>query len=129
MKKWQDYLGLAVSILFILIMAAYPVVTDSPSKRESIFTILRAVALAASLNIFLGYTGYVSFGHIVYFGFGGYVGFYLITQQEWSLWPAMAVGGLASGFLAFLLGKAILRLRGAYFALATIGINEGWRCH
>ena len=127
MKKWQDYLGLFVSILFILIMAAYPVVTDSPAKRESIFTILRAVALAASLNIFLGYTGYVSFGHIVYFGFGGYVGFYLITQQGWSLWPAMAVGGLASGFLAFLLGKAILRLRGAYFALATIGINEAVR--
>lgn len=127
MKKWQDYLGLAISLLFILILAAYPIVTESPARRESIFTILRAIALASSLNIFLGYTGYVSFGHIVYFGFGGYVGFYLITQQGWGLWPSMLVGGLASGILAFLLGKAILRLRGAYFALATIGINEAVR--
>jgi branched-chain amino acid transport system permease protein len=127
MKKWQDYLGLAISLLFILILTAYPLITQSPAKRESIFTILRAIALASSLNIFLGYTGYVSFGHIVYFGFGGYVGFYLITQQGWGLWPSMVVGGLASGILAFLLGKAILKLRGAYFALATIGVNEAIR--
>lgn len=127
MKKWQDYIGLIVSILFVVVLAAWPLVTESASRREQIFTILRAVALASSLNIFLGYTGYVSFGHIVYFGFGGYVGFYLITQQGWSLWPAMAAGGLASGLMAFLLGKAILRLRGAYFALATIGVNEAVR--
>jgi branched-chain amino acid transport system permease protein len=127
MKKVQDYLGLAISLLFIIILAAYPLVTESPARREAIFTILRAIALATSLNIFLGYTGYVSFGHIVYFGFGGYVGFYLITQQGWGLWTSMLVGGAASGILAFLLGKAILRLRGAYFALATIGVNEAMR--
>lgn len=127
MKKWQDYIGLTVSILFIVILAAWPIVTGSASRREQTFTILRAIALASSLNILLGYTGYVSFGHIVYFGFGGYVGFYLITQQGWNLWPAMALGGIASGLLAFLLGKAILRLRGAYFALATIGVNEAVR--
>jgi len=40
---------------------------------------------------------------------------------------AVLAGGLAAGVLAFLLGKAILRLRGAYFALATIGINEAMR--
>jgi branched-chain amino acid transport system permease protein len=39
----------------------------------------------------------------------------------------MLAGGIASGLLAFLLGKAILRLRGAYFALATIGINEAMK--
>jgi branched-chain amino acid transport system permease protein len=83
--------------------------------------------LASSLNILLGYTGYVSFGHIVFYGFGGYVGLYLLTGQAWSLGLAMLAGGLASGLLAFLLGKAILRLRGAYFALATIGVNEAMK--
>ena len=39
----------------------------------------------------------------------------------------MLVGGISAGVLAFLLGKAILRLRGAYFALATIGINEAMK--
>jgi branched-chain amino acid transport system permease protein len=102
-------------------------VTGSDAWRESIFPILMAVALASSLNILLGYTGYVSFGHIVFYGFGGYVGFYLLSQQGWSLWPAALAGGLAAGLLALLLGSAILRLRGAYFALATIGINEAMR--
>jgi branched-chain amino acid transport system permease protein len=91
------------------------------------FTVLLSVVLASSLNILLGYTGYVSFGHIVFFGIGGYVGLYLIAEHEWSLYRAMAAGGAASGLLALLLGSAILRLRGAYFALATIGINEAMR--
>ena len=37
--------------------------------------------MASSLNILLGYTGYVSFGHIVFFGLGGYVGFYLMDEH------------------------------------------------
>jgi branched-chain amino acid transport system permease protein len=79
------------------------------------------------LNILLGYTGYVSFGHIVFYGFGGYVGIYLLAEKDLSLGVAILAGGIASGVLAFLLGSAILRLRGGYFALATIGINEAMR--
>jgi branched-chain amino acid transport system permease protein len=104
-----------------------PIIGQSPSMRESILIILQAIVLAASLNILMGYTGYVSFGHIVFFGLGGYVGIYLMSAHQWPLWSAALAGGLSSGLLAFLLGKAILRLRGAYFALATIGINEAMR--
>jgi branched-chain amino acid transport system permease protein len=127
MKTLQNYLGLLISLLSVIALAAWPLITGKPADREVVFTILRAVALASSLNILLGYTGYVSFGHIVFFGLGGYVGFYFLTAQGWSLWTAMLAGGLASGLLAFLLGKIILRLRGAYFALATIGVNEAVR--
>jgi branched-chain amino acid transport system permease protein len=108
-------------------MVLWPVVTGNVSNRENAFTILKAIALASSLNILLGYTGYVSFGHIVFYGFGGYVGLYFVNEQGWSIWAGLLVGGISSGLLAFLLGKAILRLRGAYFALATIGINEAVR--
>jgi len=104
-----------------------PLVTRSATLREDMFLLLMFVALASSLNILLGYTGYVSFGHIVFFGLGGYVGFYLVSQQGWLLWPAALCAGLATALLAALLGLAILRLRGAYFALATIGINEAVR--
>jgi branched-chain amino acid transport system permease protein len=108
-------------------VGAYPLFTQSASTREVFFTVMMSVALASSLNILLGYTGYVSFGHIVFFGLGGYVGFYLMSAQGLSLVPSLLAGGAASGLLAFLLGKAILRLRGAYFALATIGVNEAAR--
>jgi len=127
MKLWQRYNGLILPVLVVAAMVLWPFLTGKAANRESAFTILKAIALASSLNILLGYTGYVSFGHIVFYGFGGYVGIYLLTEQGWSLWNAILAGGLASGVLAFLLGTAILRLRGAYFALATIGVNEAMR--
>jgi len=126
-KSQQSYLGLIISLVFVIALFVWPILNGKATTREEVFTILRAIALASSLNILLGYTGYVSFGHIVFFGFGGYVGFYFIAVHGWNLWPAMLVGGIASALLAFLVGKAILRLRGAYFALATIGINEAVR--
>ncbi len=127
MKIKRNYLSLIISLLAVIILAAWPLITKKPADRETAFTILKAIALASSLNIILGYTGYVSFGHIVYFGIGGYTGFYLISQQGISLFAAMLIGGLSSGVMAFLLGKAILRLRGAYFALETIGVNQAIR--
>ena len=123
MKNWRNHLGLLIPVLVIVGIALGVRITGKPATREMFFTVLKAIALASSLNIILGYTGYVSFAHIVFFGLGGYVGFYLMSEQGWSLWLAMAAGGVAAGVLAFLLGKAILHLRGAYFALATIGIN------
>ncbi|MCL4250771.1 MAG: branched-chain amino acid ABC transporter permease [Anaerolineae bacterium] len=119
--------GLWITVLAVALLGLWPIVTQRASTREEIFTVMLSVVLASSLNILLGYTGYVSFGHIVFFGLGGYVGLYLIIVQGWSLWPSMIAGGLAAGLLALLLGQAILRLRGSYFALATIGINEAMR--
>src|SRR5680860_1480246 len=110
-RTW--YPGLWLILAIVIGMAIIPAITGSASLRETIFTLLLAVGLASSLNILLGYTGYV--------------GFYLLSVQGWHLALAVAGGGLASGALAFLLGKAILKLRGAYFALATLGINEAMR--
>jgi branched-chain amino acid transport system permease protein len=124
MSGWRRHAGLIVPVCVIAALVLWPAVTGRAANRESAFTILKAVALASSLNLLLGYAGYVSFGHIVFYGVGGYVGFYLLSVQGWTLWPAMLAGGLAAGLLAYLLGTAILRLRGAYFALATIGVNE-----
>jgi len=119
--------GLWLTLGLIVAAGLWPAITNQVAMREVIFTVLLSVALASSLNILLGYTGYVSFGHVVFFGLGGYVGMFLMNGYGTSLWLAALAGGVASGLLAFLLGKAILRLRGAYFALATIGINEAMR--
>lgn len=127
MKAIQKHPGLLISLLLVFLLALYPVISHSASARETVFTVLMSLALASSLNILLGYTGYVSFGHIVFFGLGGYVGFYALTVLHWHLVMAVLAGGVSAGILAFLLGKSILRLRGAYFALATIGVNEAIR--
>lgn len=114
-------------ILTILAAGLVTLVVRQDTLRETMFTLLMFAALASSLNILLGYTGYVSFGHIVFFGLGGYFGFWLLAEHGWSLYLAMLAGGAASAILAALLGAALLRLRGAYFALSTIGINEAAR--
>ncbi len=119
--------GLWLILALILAVGLWPIVTQQQSAREVVFTILLTTILASSLNVLLGYTGYVSFGHVVFYGLGGYVGMFLMSRYGMPLWVAALAGGIASGLLAFLLGTAILRLRGAYFALATIGINEAMR--
>jgi branched-chain amino acid transport system permease protein len=126
MRSWRNP-GIWALLAVILAVGIYPILRDSDASREVVFTMLLSIALASSLNIILGYTGYVSFGHIVFFGLGGYCGLYLLNVWHAPLWLALLAGGLASGVLAFLLGKAILRLRGGYFALATIGVNEAMR--
>ncbi|MHB0869784.1 MAG: branched-chain amino acid ABC transporter permease [Chloroflexota bacterium] len=108
-------------------VALLPVLSGSASLREEAFLVLMLVILASSINIIMGYTGYVSFGHIVFFGLGGYIGFYLMLHHQLHFVVATLAGGLVAGLVAFLFGIPVLRLRGAYFALATIGINETMR--
>ncbi len=109
MKAWRNP-GLWLTLAVLLGVGVWPVFDQQAALREVIFTVLRSVALASSLNIILGYTGYVSFGHIVFFGLGGYFGLYLMNSLGASLWLALPAGGLIAGLLAFALGKAILRL-------------------
>src|SRR5512136_1829737 len=117
---WLTWLGVLVGGLAVVVMRDNTV-------RELAFTLLMFAALASSLNIIMGYTGYVNFGHIVFFGLGGYTGFYFISQHGWSIYTAPLAGGALSALIAYLVGVSVLRLRGAYFALATIGINEAAR--
>ena len=125
--RFRGSAGLWLTLAVILATCLWPLFTNNAAMRETLFMISLSVALASSLNIILGYAGYISFGHVVFFGLGGYVGLYLLSTFGLSLWLAIPAGGAAAALLAFLLGKAILRLRGAYFALATIGVNEAMR--
>ncbi|MCX7841137.1 MAG: branched-chain amino acid ABC transporter permease, partial [Anaerolineae bacterium] len=116
-----------IILIVVGALAALPVLMDSTSMREDMFLILMLMILASSINIIMGYTGYVSFGHIVFFGLGGYIGFFLTKEFQVHFMLAALVGGITASLVAFLLGLPVLRLRGAYFALATIGINEAFR--
>jgi branched-chain amino acid transport system permease protein len=126
MRAWQSPF-LWLTLLLVGTVAALPILTASASLREELFLILMFTILASSINIIMGYTGYVSFGHIVFFGLGGYVAFYLVLHHQVHFVVAALMGGIVGSVFAVLLGIPVLRLRGAYFALATIGINEAMR--
>lgn len=119
--------GFWLILAAVLAAGLVPLITGSDTLREGLCSVLIFVTLASSLNIILGYAGYVNFGHIVFFGLGGYFGFYLLSAHNWPLAAAAVAGGCGSVLLAGIMGACILRLRGAYFALATIGINEAAR--
>jgi len=119
--------GFWPSFLLVFLGGLAVLALRQDTLRETAFTVLMFIALASSLNILMGYTGYVNFGHIVFFGLGGYFGFYLLSELEWPLYLAALGGGVLAMVIAFIIGAAVLRLRGAYFALATIGINEAAR--
>jgi len=119
--------GFWPSFLLVFLGGLAVLALRQDTLRETAFTVLMFIGLASSLNILMGYTGYVNFGHIVFFGLGGYFGFYLLSELEWPLYLAALGGGVLAMVIAFIIGAAVLRLRGAYFALATIGINEAAR--
>jgi branched-chain amino acid transport system permease protein len=75
-------------------------------------------------NIAYGYAGLLSFGHAAFYGLGAYVSTLLLMNFGISPWLGMFVGGGASALLGLVAGIPTLRLRGAYFAVATIAIAE-----
>jgi branched-chain amino acid transport system permease protein len=113
--------------IIALVIAAFalaPAVAGDVQLRESLLLAAVYITLASNLNLMLGYAGYVNFGSIVFFGLGGYICVYLMGAPGWPLVAAILAAGAAVSLFALLFGLGILRLRGAYFALATIGVNE-----
>ena len=107
-----------------LLYALYPYFTNDVGMRESLLLAAVYIILASNLNLMIGYAGYVNFGNIVFFGLGGYICLYLVTVLHWHVIAAALTAGVAVSALALLFGLGILRLRGAFFALATIGVNQ-----
>jgi len=110
--------------LVIVAFVVAPLVGNGVELRESLLLAAVYITLASNLNIMLGFAGYINFGSIVFFGLGGYICVYLINAQGWPLAAAELAACVVVSLLALVFGLGILRLRGAFFALATIGINE-----
>ncbi|RMG94270.1 MAG: branched-chain amino acid ABC transporter permease [Chloroflexi bacterium] len=79
------------------------------------------ITLASNWNLTGGFTGYVDFGHAVFFGLGAYGTGILMNKLGWPFWPAMVVGGMISAVFAVLIGSATLRLKGPYFSISMLG--------
>lgn len=85
-------------------------------------SVLMWVAMAEALNIILGLAGYPAFGNGAFLGVGAYSVAVLMNRGV-AFWPALGAGVLVAGVIATLIGIPVLRLRGHYFAIATIGVN------
>lgn len=78
--------------------------------------------LATGWNIIGGYTGYAAFGNIGFFGGGAYTTAILMTKAHWNYFPAVLAAGVVMALYGAIIGLPVLRLRGHYFAIATLGV-------
>ena len=79
--------------------------------------------LAIGLNLLLGYAGQISLGHAGFFGLGAYLSGILTATYGLNPWLVMPLAALSVGCLAFLVGFPILKLKGHYLAMATLGLG------
>ena len=84
--------------------------------------ILMWVAMTSSWNILGGYTGYISLGHNVFFGVGGYVAGLLLLEFGWSPFLTAPLAGLFAMLLGLLAGLITYRTRGPAFIISTIAL-------
>jgi branched-chain amino acid transport system permease protein len=110
--------------LVIVVFVGAPSIGNNVGLRESLALAAVYIVLASNLNLMLGYTGYVNFGSIVFFGLGGYICVWLVNSYSLPLALSLLAAGIGVSGLALVFGFGILRLRGPFFALSTIGVNE-----
>ena len=100
----------------------------SSYKLLTYTTVLCLALMAQGWNFIGGYTGYAAFGNVAFFGIGAYTtGLLMLSRWHFSFFPALAAGALLSALVATLVGIPVLRLKGHYFAIATLGVAEAFR--
>ena len=114
---------LLLFIGFIVILIVLPFLVSGYWLRVLTQTFLFA-AIATGSNIIIGFTGYPAFGNIAFFGVGAYVTGVLMTNYSFSFFTTLPIAALFGILIAILLGLPILRLKGHYFAIATVGVME-----
>ena len=114
---------LALSVVVVGVLATVPWWGSAVLVQFGINALILAT-LAQSWNIIGGYTGYPSFGNSVFYGLGGYGVAVGMVQFQLPFATGLALGVFLAVLFAFLLGLPVLRLRGHYFAIATLGLAE-----
>lgn len=115
--------GLAAGLVFAAVLAVLPFVW--PGYHLSLLTIIFYwIGLAGCWNLMCGYTGYIDFGSAAYTGVGAYVAGILMIRLHLPLAISILAAGVGAVLVALAVGWPTLRLRGAYFAIATFALAE-----
>jgi branched-chain amino acid transport system permease protein len=109
----------SLTLIIILLPLLFP---SAYYYRIGALVFIFALA-AVGLNLLMGFAGQVSLGHAGFLGIGGYAVAIGPTYLGVPAWLAVIVGGALSGLLAYLVGRPILRLKGHYLAVATLGLG------
>ena len=115
---WSNYLPI-IAVCLAAVLLCFLVGNDRYLQRI-IFLVLLWAGTCTAFNIISGYGGQIVFGYMMFVGTGAYVTVLLFKFLQVSPWLGMWAGAAISALVALIIGLPTLRLRGAYFAVATV---------
>lgn len=118
--RWWPLLALVCLVIALL----FPMLEKNPSHQNMAILMLMAAQLGVAWNILGGYAGQVSLGQVAFYGLGAYTSTLLFSKLGINPWFAILAGGLISAGVSVLIGWSCFRLKGHYFAMATIAVAE-----
>jgi branched-chain amino acid transport system permease protein len=111
------------ALILIALVLALPLLFPSAYYyRVAALVFIFALAVVG-LNLLMGFAGQVSLGHAGFLGIGAYAVAVLPTHFAVPSWASVFIGAIVSGMIAFAVGRPILRLKGHYLAVATLGFG------
>ena len=124
MKKNDLYILAVGLIVYAVVQSLIEIEFIGAYWLLNVILICINVILAASLNLINGFTGQFSIGHAGFMAVGAYLSAVITVKMQLPFLIAIISGGLAAGFLGFVIGLPTLRLSGDYLAIATLGLGE-----
>ena len=104
--------------------ALLPLASSNPAHLNLAILVLMAAQLGVAWNLLGGYAGQVSLGHAAFYGLGAYTSTMLLLNFGLNPWLGMLLGGVVAAALSLGFGWSCFRLKGHYFAMATIAVVE-----
>jgi branched-chain amino acid transport system permease protein len=123
----RQKLQISSLVLVGIITFGLPVVLRSPTYLHILILLYLYAYLTTSWNLVGGFAGVLPLGHAAFVGIGAYTSTILYLQYGISPWLGMIVGGVLAAIVGIIIGLPTFKMRGAYFALATIAFGEGIR--
>lgn len=117
---WRTY-GVVLFVAAVVVALPFAVTSAFYLRIGALVFIFSLAVLG--INLLMGFAGQVSLGHAGFFGIGAYAVAVLPTHFAVPSWIALIVGVIVAGLLAFVIGRPILKLKGHYLAVATLGMG------
>jgi branched-chain amino acid transport system permease protein len=121
MRRLFPWLGAA--LLAFAILLPFQPFADQKTMDLGIL-VLTYVMLGWGLNIVVGLAGLLDLGYVAFYAVGAYTYALLASQHGWSFWACLPMAGVLAAMFGVLLGFPVLRLRGDYLAIVTMGFGE-----
>jgi branched-chain amino acid transport system permease protein len=113
-----------LALAALAVAALAPLAVGNPSTLNLLILVLMAAQLGVAWNVLGGYAGQVSLGHAAFYGIGAYTSTLALMNFGISPWFGALGGGLVAAGLSLVFGWGCFRLKGHYFAMATIAVAE-----